>query len=280
MKKLAILILNFLCVNVFTTAYAQTTIESIQENSHVVIGLAANSAERYVGIPQGISNPSFNPELTYNHKSGLYINCLPSILLDNKFTKNKPLSQVDFDLGFYKETDHFMFDFSATRSLVFIGNKNFKRYLINEVSGSIINQSFGNLEFGVDGSYMFGGKVKGETAKAYLISPQISYNFPIEEILGAEEIVISPSFTYNNGSYNVLNRFNVRDTLSSTITQGKEQGFISVLPELNIQWQNNRSEINFNIQTPYGTNGIVDKRFFSPLFTISYQYYLGSTKEE
>ena len=83
-----------------TVAFAQTTIETLQEGTYLQLGVDANSRIAFAGQALGVNGPEFLPAFSYYNKNGIYASISPTFYTDKKVVKKSAIAEVNYTLGY------------------------------------------------------------------------------------------------------------------------------------------------------------------------------------
>jgi hypothetical protein len=258
------------------TTSAQTKIESIESNNHIVLGFLGNSRSTYAGINYGVDGPEFLPSLNIYRKNGLQFSIAPTFFTDSKIVKKTTLPEFTLGLGYGFELGGYEGILSISHTQIFYGNSNFRGNLNNDFTFENKFNITDNLAISINPSYIFGSK--GKNGNAFLLESALEYNFHIEKFLNADQLTITPSISYNYGNDIFVQNFAKKDTLTSNNFTDLYTT-LSIIPALKFNLQSNRNEFELNFYFPFykdtsfaNTAGIKPQ---NSIISFAYNYYFG-----
>jgi hypothetical protein len=269
-----------------TVAFAQTTIETLQEGTYLQLGVDANSRIAFAGQALGVNGPEFLPAFSYYNKNGIYASISPIFYTDKKVVKKSAIAEVNYTLGYAFGGEKFTSNNSLSHSQVLYGNKFFKAYLANAFTSENNYQFSDNFEMSANAIVLFGAKFKRNNAS--VLEGNAQYHFYWQDALGAEQITITPSLSYFYGSDKITASFAQRDSLSEKtklVDVANTMHTLSIYPSIIANWQKNVHEIELEFALPYArtettlpTNPLnysYDLKINRPIFSLRYNYYIG-----
>jgi hypothetical protein len=285
MKKILSIAFLFLLLN---KIQAQTTIDEIEESSHVIIGVQANSSVQFAGQLLGLNGPSVEPAFTYKHKSGIYLGIQPTFYFAPKLKKASTIPELNYEIGYNYENENWILDGSFTYSKINFGSKFFRNYLNNALSISITNQTLDNFGFELNAVSLFGINKSG-TNNANIINPAAYYIYAKDDVLGAEQLILKPGIMAYWGSDKLSGVLSQVDSLNGNLGAAGNH-LLSIIPNMQASLQANRSEFSLNLYLPIARQAVVYKTLpptienkialGTTLIELSYNFYFGRKSAE